>query len=87
MADRIPATEQQVSGVDDVLLRDAHDDVGAGMPGVTFEDGGKAPEFDGHGKFCRVDGMIGQCQDGGFDGLEHAGVGGQIALCMLTLDV
>src|ERR1700751_3890393 len=28
--DRIPAAEQQVSGVDDVLLRDAHDDVGAG---------------------------------------------------------
>src|SRR6266481_3126799 len=83
----ISVAENEVAGVDDFLIGDANDKVGAGMAGIVFDDDGEVAEVEIHGKFRGIDRAIGK-GDGSFVGqVEDVAYGAEIALGVLAGDV
>src|SRR5258708_27235855 len=83
----ISVAENEVAGVDNFLIGDANDKVGAGMAGVVFDYDGVVAEVVIHGKFCGIERAIGK-GDGSFVGqVEDVAYGAEIALGVLAGDV
>src|SRR5260370_1318665 len=80
--DGIPAAEEQVPGVDDVLVRNAHDDVRPGMAGIRFQDRRQAAEIDRYRKLGGIERIVRQSTHAGICNLEDSGDRVQIALGM-----
>jgi len=83
----IGLAEYEVAGVDDFLIGDADDEVGAGMAGVVFDDDGEVSEVEIHREFGGVERAIRKREQSSVCQVEDVADGGEIALGVLTSDV
>ena len=81
-ANRIPAAEKEIAGVDDVLLGNSRDDVGAGVTGIRFENGSQPAKIDGQGQFGGIERVIGEAKNSRVCDLKNAGESVQVGLRM-----
>src|SRR5271155_933625 len=58
-SDRVYPAEEEIAGVHDILLRNAHDHVRARMSRKRLQDSRQPAEIDFHGQLRGVDRMIG----------------------------
>src|SRR5256884_36823 len=62
--------KEEVSGVNDVLLRNSGNDVGAGVSRMRFKHRRQTAQIDGHGQLCGIERMVGKAKDTGAHDLE-----------------
>src|SRR5262249_34803151 len=86
-ADGIPAVEEQVASVDDVLVGDADNEVGAGVSGIGFDDDIKAAKADGPWELRGIERMIRQAEDAGVGDAENPRNCRQITLSVLLFNI
>src|SRR5216684_2720622 len=58
-SDRVYPAEEKIDGVHDILLRNVHDHVRAGMSRKRLQDSRQPAQIDVHGQLRGVDRMIG----------------------------
>jgi hypothetical protein len=80
----IGVTEYEVAGVDNFLIGDADDEVGAGVAGIVFDDDGEVAEVEVHREFRGIERLVGEGERGFIDQVEYVGDGTEIALCVLA---
>ena len=86
-AHRIEAVEQQVSRVDDILPRHAHDQIGGGVAGMEFQYCGEPAQVNRKRKLVGIERMIRQAQHAGLDVSKYSGHRIQVALGVSTLEI
>jgi len=83
----IGVAENEITGVDDFLIGDADDEVGAGMAGLVFDDDGEVAEVEIHGKFRGIKRAIRKREWSFVGHVEEVANGAEIALSVLAGDV
>jgi hypothetical protein len=83
----ISVIEDEVAGVDDFLIGDANDEIGAGVAGIVFDDDGEVAEVEVHRKFRGIERLVGEGERGFIGQVENGADGTEIALGVLAGDV
>ena len=83
----IGVAENQIACVDDFLIGDADDEVGAGMARIVFDDDGEVAEVEIHRKLRGIERTIGERQRSFVGHVEEVADGAEIALGVLSGDV
>ena len=83
----IGVIEDQVAAVNDFLIRNANDQVGAGMAGEMFDDDGEMAEVEIHREFRGIERFVREGQRGFVGQVENIANGTEIALGVLAGDL
>ena len=76
--------EDEVAGVDNFLIGDTNDQVGAGVAGIVFDDDGEVAEVEIHRELCGIDRLVGEGEWRFVGQVEDVANGTEIALGMLA---
>jgi len=83
----IGVAKDEVAGVDDFLIGDADDEVGAGVARIVFDDDGEVAEIEVEGEFGGVEGTIGKTDHGFVGDVKDVADSGEVTLSVLAGDV
>lgn len=83
-ASGIGVIEDQVARINDFLIGNANDQVGAGVAGEVFDNDGEVAEIEIHRKFRGIERLVRECQRRFVGQVEDVANGTEIALGVLT---